>query len=125
MRQRSARLIVAVSRHDGHDSSVRTSQRLHPFDDWRARFTAGEKLHDYAHGDEVSKQWWQAHTDVLEVAKDDDGRQYALVAVTIYPHGVHSSPPAPSAGLKVYEDRVVEGTWADGSEFLCRQQHAG
>src|SRR5690242_20112603 len=91
--------------------------RLLSFEDWRARFTSGEEFHDYADDDEQSQQWWQAHTGVLEVEKDADGRQYALVAVTIYAHGVHSSPPAPSAGLKVYEDGIVEGTWADGSEF--------
>jgi hypothetical protein len=99
--------------------------RLLSFADWSARFTAGEEFHDYAEGHEESPQWWQAHTDVLEVEKDDSGRQYALVAITIYPYGVHSSPPAPSAGLKVYEDGIVEGTWADGSEFSWRQHHAG
>lgn len=95
--------------------------RLHPFKDWQARFASSEECHDYADGLEESEQWWQAHTDVLEVEKDQDGRQYALVSVTVYPSGVHSSPPAPSAGLKVYEDGVVEGTWADGSEFSWLQ----
>lgn len=92
---------------------------------WSARFTAGEELHDYAQGDEGSLQWWQAHTNVLEVEEDGDGRQYALVAVTIFPNGLHSSPPAPSAGFKVYEDGIVAGTWADGSKFSWRQQRAG
>jgi hypothetical protein len=95
--------------------------RLRSFTDWKALFVTSEELHDYADVSEDSEHWWQAHTDVLEVEKDDDGRQYALVAMTIYPIGVHSSPPAPSAGLKIYEDGTVQGTWADGSEFSWLQ----
>ena len=95
--------------------------RALPFKDWEVRFNAGEEFHDYAEVDEESAHWWQAHTDVLEVEKDEDGRHYALVAITIYPSGVHSSPPAPSAGLKVYEDGTILGTWADGSNFSWRQ----
>ncbi|MBM0107823.1 hypothetical protein JM946_24070 [Steroidobacter sp. S1-65] len=98
--------------------------RLLSFADWKERFDSGEQLHDYAECNEASERWWQAHTDVLEIENDEDGRQYALVAVTIYPSGVHSSPPAPSTRLKVYEDGTVMGAWADGSRFSWLQ-HVG
>ena len=94
--------------------------RAIPFAEWNAR----ARFHDYSEEPDNSEHWWQAETDVLEIDEDEDGRRYALVGVTIYPLGVHSSPPAPAAGLKIYEDGTVLGTWADRSDFVWRQ-HAG
>jgi hypothetical protein len=91
-----------------------------PFEEWNAR----TQFHDDSDVEETSEHWWQAHTGVLEIDRDEDGRRYALVSVTIYPSGVHSSPPAPSAALKIYEDGTVMGTRADSTDFTWRQ-HAG
>jgi hypothetical protein len=53
----------------------------------------------------------------LEVEETGDGRTYALIAITLYPPGIHSFPPAPAAGFTIYNDGVVTGRWANGAEF--------
>jgi len=85
------------------------------------KWNVGTQFHDYADVDEDSEEWWQAHTDVLEIDQDEDGKRYALVSITIYPSAVHSSPPAPSAEIKIYQDGRVMRGYADRDNFEWRQ----
>lgn len=83
------------------------------FSEWACLHSRSEQLNDYsdhvhAPSDEVDMEhFWQAHTDVLEIAEDEKGR-YALVSTVVYPWGIHTSPPAPSAALVVYESGNCE-----------------
>lgn len=84
-----------------------------------------DRFNDYASDDTSIPGWWQAHTDVLEIVTDGDGRRWAHVSVVVYPDGVHSSPPAPAAGLAVYTDGTVEGAWSNEEAFTYRQVGKG
>lgn len=83
------------------------------FAQWRELYDAGEELHDYSgNSDELPERidanaFWQAHTDVLEIGENGNGR-FANVSTTVYPWGVHSSPPAPCAGMLVYESGICD-----------------
>ena len=84
-----------------------------PFESWLTLYSAGEELHDYSdNSDELpapidKDAFWQAHTDVLEIGENGHGR-FANVSTTIYPWGIHSSPPAPNAGMLVYENGICD-----------------
>lgn len=88
-----------------------------PFDSWGKVYRGGNRFNDYASENHNDPGWWQAHTDVLEIVTDPNGQKWANVAITLYPFGVHSCPPALYAGLAVHEDGRVEGIWEDGSKF--------
>lgn len=83
------------------------------FVQWQELYEAGEELHDYSdNADELPGKidegaFWQAHTDVLEIGESGNGR-FANVSTTVYPWGIHSSPPAPCAGMLVYESGICD-----------------
>nr|WP_315484571.1 hypothetical protein [uncultured Undibacterium sp.] len=88
------------------------------FSSWERSCPSSEHhFNDYAPGDPNDSTWWQADTDVLEIVLDSDGQKWANVSIVLYPQGVHSLPPALSAGLAIYEDGRVEGIWASGEKF--------
>jgi len=93
------------------------SYRSRPFEFWKSQYERSNEIHECATGDYTSPNWWQADTTVLEIARAQDGRLYAHVAIFLCPSGVTSHPPAPTAGFLVYEDGAVSGHWADGTEF--------
>lgn len=72
------------------------------YQDWKNLIEEDERYNDYSEDDPNSKFFWQAHTDVLELEANESGN-YAHISITIYPWNVHSSPPAPGAGMLVYE----------------------
>lgn len=88
-----------------------------PFATWEAAHRTGERRSDYATCSIEDLDWWQAHTDVLELVDDPDGRRWAHVCITVYPRGVHTVPPAPSSAIAVYADGAVEGKWSNGAQF--------
>ena len=73
--------------------------------EWVKLYKDSDRFSDYCDGiddpDISEMDFWQAHTDVLELESDDYGA-YALVCITVYPLNVHRSPPAPSASLLIY-----------------------
>jgi hypothetical protein len=92
------------------------------FSDWEtAAPPGGHHFNDYASCAPEDHAWWQADTDALEVITDPDGRKWANVSIVLYPRGVHSLPPALAASLTVYDDGLVQGSWANGLEFEFKQ----
>ncbi len=106
------------------DGLVRKYREL-PFSTWENVYPDGDSFNDYALGDIEDPEWWQAHTDVLEIVMDPDGRKWANVSIVLYPQGVHTLPPAPAASLAVYDDGRVEGVWSNGEEFEFVQMRNG
>ncbi len=102
------------------DDLVRKYREV-PFLAWEKLYADRDKFNDYAPGTEVDPKWWQAHTNVLEIVTDSDGRKWANISIVLYPRGVHSLPPAPGASLAVHNDGQVEGVWANGDEFEFMQ----
>ena len=102
--------------HQALETLVAT-YRQRPFGFWAGQHERNEELHDYASFEPESSSWWQADTSVLEVAGGAEASAYALVAVTLYPRGVHSSPPAPTVTFCVYRDGRVSGQWSNGTPF--------
>ena len=76
------------------------------YSEWVELYSSSDRFSDYCDGidepDIPSMDFWQAHTDVLELESDDYGA-YALVCIVVYPYNVHRSPPAPSASMLIYE----------------------
>lgn len=56
-----------------------------PFLTWEKLYADGDCLNDYALGSEDAPQWWQAHTDVLEIVTDPNGRKWVNVSIVLYP----------------------------------------
>lgn len=83
------------------------------FSEWAELYSSGITLNDYSENsddpeDEINVDlFWQAHTTVLEIEKNNNGR-YAHIAISVYPWGVNSAPPAPAAGMLVYENGVCD-----------------
>jgi hypothetical protein len=75
------------------------------YPEWVKLYKNSDRFSDYCEGIDdpgiSAMDFWQAHTDVLELESDDSG-SYALVSITVYPFNVHRSPPAPSASLVIY-----------------------
>lgn len=82
-------------------------------------------FNDYATCEPDDTNWWQAHTDVLEIVEDAASKRWALVSIVLYPYGIHSFPPALASALAVFEDGRVEGAWADGERFVHQQVRGG
>ena len=91
------------------------------FTTWAEAHAAGFEFDDYSKDGEP---FWQAHTEVLEVETADDGRKYANVAITIYPEGIHSMPPAPYAGIHCFEDGTCRVWTPWGEEYEHRQTNS-
>lgn len=72
------------------------------YEAWKALAAAGDRFNDYSEDEQSANFFWQAHTEVLEFESNNVGN-YAHVTISIYPEGVHSVPPAPTAGMLVYE----------------------
>ena len=70
--------------------------------EWKKLYDEGERVNDCSEDEPNPVFFWQAHTDILELEKNENGK-YAHISISIYPGGVHSSPPAPKAGMFVYE----------------------
>lgn len=102
------------------DELIRKYRKV-PYLSWEKLYADGDCFNDYAKGTEGNPKWWQAHTDVLEIVTDPDGRKWANVSIILYPRGVHSLPPAHGAGLAVYDDGQVQGIWTNGDEFAFTQ----
>lgn len=87
--------------------------RVLSFERWLALYSAREEMHDYSDNADGLPEpkdehaFWQAHTDVLEIGENARGR-FANVSTTVYPWGIHSSPPAPCAGMLIYESGICE-----------------
>ena len=82
--------------------------RVISYEEWVRLYEAGNDKHnDYSEDEEDSAFFWQAHTDVLEIDENENGK-YAHIAVSVYPEGVHSVPPAPSAGFLTYESGICD-----------------
>lgn len=105
------------------DDLVRKYREI-PFATWARISVESGRFNDYAEGDIEHPDWWQAHTAVLEIVKDNDGPMWANVSIVLYPRCVHSLPPALAASLTVYDNRTVEGLWSNGDEFkFVQAQH--
>lgn len=72
------------------------------YEEWKKLDDDGDRYNDYSDEDPNSEFFWQAHTDILEFENNENGK-YAHISISIYPEGVHSMPPAPGAGMLVYE----------------------
>lgn len=105
------------------DNLIRKYREV-PFSSWEKVYLDGGRPNDYAPGSEEDPKWWQAHTDVLEIVTDPDGRKWANVLIVLYPRDVHSLPPALSVSLAVYDDGQVEGVWVNGDEFEFAQERS-
>jgi hypothetical protein len=89
-----------------------------PFSTWEDAYATNYELDDYSPENEP---FWQAHTVVLELETAEDGRRFANVAITIYPEGVHSMPPAPYAGLHCFDDGTCRIFTPWGEEYEYEQ----
>ncbi|MES9833667.1 MAG: hypothetical protein ABW139_15630 [Candidatus Thiodiazotropha sp. DIVDIV] len=67
----------------------------------------GDRCNDYSDDDEISSFFWQAHVTVFEFESNQNGC-YAHISISVYPEGVHSVPPAPNAGMLVYESGICD-----------------
>ncbi|MCU7933244.1 MAG: hypothetical protein KZQ90_20830 [Candidatus Thiodiazotropha sp. (ex Codakia rugifera)] len=76
--------------------------RVVTYDEWKNQVENGERFNDYSEDDSESEFFWQAHTNVLEFETNESGN-YAHISISIYSENVHSVPPAPNAGMLVYE----------------------
>jgi hypothetical protein len=106
------------------DTLIRKYREV-PFSSWEALYPSVGQLSDTASGNPSDDDWWQAQTDVLEISSAQDGPRYARVLIVVYPQGVHSLAPPPSATLDFYEDGRVVGTFANGDPFEFLQLRSG
>jgi hypothetical protein len=95
-----------------------------PFASWETIYPDVGTLVDHSSENPSDDDWWQAHTDVLEIGEKTDGRRFARISIVLYPNG-HAIGPAPTAWLAVYDDGRVEGAWANGDEFEFLQLRSG
>jgi len=72
------------------------------YNEWKKLLENCDRFNDYSDEEFNSKFFWQAHTEVLEIEVNEHGN-YAHISFSIYPENVHSMPPAPGAGMFVYE----------------------
>jgi len=87
--------------------SLAEKYRELPFGKWESIYNEDENYTEDNFDGHESTLKWQARTYVQDLCNDTKG-DFAVVIIIVYPEGVDSLPPAPSASMCIYENGRVE-----------------